>query len=215
MDGSLPGVSFLLPIEFDLAATFLAAITGAWAASRRNYDLVGVCMLAFVTSVGGGLLRDSVFVMQIPVVMQNSGYLWAILTAVLVGVLTFRYAERFGNLFAYTDALAIGVYGIYGANRALIAGLPPEAAIVVGLCNAVGGGLIRDILVREEPIMFKPGQLYTLAAFSGCVVFVALSHSYGMDTQRAAWIAIFVTVLLRLLAIRFNWMTRPVKAWTD
>ena len=215
MDGSLPGVSFLLPIEFDLAATFLAAITGAWAASRRGYDLVGVCMLAFVASVGGGLLRDSVFVMQIPVVMQNSGYLWAILTAVLAGVLTFRYAERFGDLFAYTDALAIGVYGVYGANRALIAGLPPEGAVVVGLCNAVGGGLIRDILVREEPIMFKPGQLYTLAAFSGCVVFVVLSHIYGMDTQRAAWTAIFVTVLLRLLAIRFNWMTRPVRAWTD
>ena len=107
------------------------------------------------------------------------------------------------------------MYGVYGTNRALIAGLPPEAAIVVGLCNAIGGGLIRDILVREEPIMFKPGQLYTLAAFSGCVVFVVLSHSYGMDTQRAAWIAIFVTVLLRLLAIRFNWVTRPVKAWTD
>ncbi|HYR33833.1 MAG TPA: TRIC cation channel family protein [Burkholderiales bacterium] len=207
----MPGVSFLLPIEFDLAATFLAAIAATWAASRRGYDIVGLCVLAFVGSIGGGLLRDSVFIMQIPVAMQHPEYLWAILAAVTVGVLTFRYAERFVHLFAYTDALALGVYGIYGANRALIAGLSPEGAVIVGLCNAVGGGLMRDILVREEPILFKPGQLYTLAALAGVATFVVLSHAYGVDTFQAAWISIFVTALLRLLSIRFNWTTRAVR----
>jgi uncharacterized membrane protein YeiH len=210
---TLPGISFLLPIEFDLAATFLGALTGTWAASRRGYDLVGALMLAFVSSVGGGLLRDSVFLMQIPVVMQHAEYLWTILAAVVVGTLSHRYAERFVHLFAYTDALAMGVYGIYGANRALIAGLSPEGAVVVGLCNAVGGGLVRDILVREEPIMFKPGQFYVVAALAGCIVFVALSNGYGMDDQWVAWIAIAVTVALRLLAVRFNWTTRAVKDW--
>jgi uncharacterized membrane protein YeiH len=207
----MPEVSFLLPIEFDLAATFLAATAATWAASRRGYDIVGLCVLAFVGSIGGGLLRDSVFIMQIPVAMQHPEYLWAILAAVVAGVLTFRYAERFVHLFAYTDALALGVYGIYGANRALIAGLAPEGAVIVGLCNAVGGGLMRDILVREEPILFKPGQLYTLAALAGVASFVVLSHSYGVDTFQAAWISIFVTALLRLLAIRFNWTTRAVR----
>jgi uncharacterized membrane protein YeiH len=207
----MPGVSFLLPLEFDLAATFLAATAATWAASRRGYDIVGLCVLAFVGSIGGGLLRDSVFIMQIPVAMQHPEYLWAILAAVVVGVLTFRYAERFVHLFAYTDALALGVYGIYGANRALIGGLSPEGAVIVGLCNAVGGGLMRDILVREEPILFKPGQLYTLAALAGVATFVVLSHHYGVDTFQAAWISIFVTALLRLLAIRFNWTTRAVR----
>src|SRR5688572_30154756 len=75
--GILQGVSFLLPIEFDLAATFLAALTGVWAASRRGYDLVGAFMLAIVTGVGGGLLRDAVFIAQMPVVMQDARYLWA------------------------------------------------------------------------------------------------------------------------------------------
>jgi uncharacterized membrane protein YeiH len=213
MGEGIPGVSFLLPIQYDYAATFLAALTGVWAASRRGYDFIGVCVLAFVSSTGGGLLRDSVFIMQVPVVMQYTGYLWAIFTAVLIGVLTHRYAERAGNLFAYTDAFALGVYGIYGANRALIAGIPPEGAVVVGLCNAVGGGLIRDILVREEPIMFKPGQLYTLAALAGCVVFVVASHVYGMETHRAAWLAIFLVLSLRLAAIRFDWKTHAVKHW--
>jgi len=211
MTETMPGVSFLLPIQFDLAATLLAAIAATWAASRRGFDLVGVCMLAFVGSVGGGLLRDSVFILQIPVVMQHRDYLWAVLLGVASGMLTFRYAERFVHLFAYTDALSLGVYGIYGANRALIAGISPEGAVIVGLCNAVGGGLLRDVLVSEVPLMFKPGQLYSLAALAGVGLFVVLSHLYGFDTSRAAWISIFFTFAMRLAAIRFNWATRPVK----
>ena len=206
----MPGVSFLLPIEFDLAATFLAAIAATWAASRRGYDFVGLCVIAFVGSVGGGLLRDRVFIRQVPVVMQHSEYLWTVLAGVLVGVLTYRYAERFGDLFAYADAISLGVYGIYGANRALIAGLSPEGAVIVGVCNAVGGGLMRDILAREEPILLKPGQLYALAALAGIAMFVVLSHLYGIDTFQAAWISILATALLRLLAIRFNWATRAM-----
>ena len=212
MTETMPGVSFLLPIQFDLAATFLAAIASTWAASRRGYDLVGVCMLAFVGSVGGGLLRDTVFIMQVPVVMQHASYLWAILLGVLSGLLTYRYAERFTNLFAYTDALSLGVYGVYGANRALIAGLSPEGAVLVGVTNAVGGGLIRDVLVAEVPILFKPGHYYALAALAGVAVFVLLSNRYGIGTHQAAWIAIWSTVAMRLAAIRFNWTTRSVKS---
>ena len=78
--------SFLLPIEFDLAATFLMAMTGVWAASRRGYDIVGAFTLAFVSGVGGGLLRDSIFLSQPPVVMQNPLYLLAVVAAVAVGV---------------------------------------------------------------------------------------------------------------------------------
>ena len=212
MTETMPGISFLLPIQFDLAATFLAAIAATWAALRRGFDITGVCMLAFVGSVGGGLLRDSTFLMQIPVVMQHADYLWAILLGICAGMLTFRYAERFVHLFPYTDALSIGVYGIYGANRALIAGLSPEGAVIVGLCNAVGGGLIRDTLVAEVPLMFKPGQLYSLAALAGVIVFVVLSHVYGFDTYRAAWIAIFFTFAIRLAAIRFDLRTRSLKS---
>ena len=83
----MPTTSFLLPIEFDLAATFLMAMTGVWAASRRGYDVIGAFTLAFVSGVGGGLLRDSVFLSQPPAVMQNPLYLFAVLAAVVIGVL--------------------------------------------------------------------------------------------------------------------------------
>ena len=203
----MPGVSFLLPIWFDLAAVFLFALTGVWAATRRGYDVVGAFVLAFVTGVGGGLLRDAIFLDEIPVVMKDARFLYAVFAALVVGALTQRLAERFELLIAYVDAAAIGVYAVFGANKSLVAGVAPEAAVLVGLCNAVGGGLIRDVVVRDEPLLLKPGQLYFLASLVGCVGFVVLSHHYGIEVETAAWIAIALTLLLRVLAIRFNWRT--------
>ena len=205
--------SFLLPIEFDLAATFLMAMTGVWAASRRGYDVIGAFTLAFVSGVGGGLLRDSVFLSQPPAVMQNPLYLFAVLGAVLIGVLFYRLALRFERLVAYVDAIALAVYAVVGADKALVAGYAPVGAVVIGMTNAVGGGLLRDILVREEPLLFKPGQFYVLAALGGCVLFVVLLRQYGLPVQQAAFASICTTLLLRLLAIRFNWQTFAVTEW--
>jgi uncharacterized membrane protein YeiH len=204
------GVAFQLPIWFDLGAVFLLALTGVWAAGRRGYDIIGAFVMAFVTGVGGGLLRDAVFLQEIPLVMRDVRYLWAVIAAVLVGILTQRLADRFDQFIGYVDATATGAYGVYGANKALLAGLPPEAALLVGVCNAVGGGLVRDVLVREEPVLLKPGTLFAIAALAGCVCFVALSYRYGFETESAAWIAILLTLLIRIFAVRFNWTTKAI-----
>ncbi len=201
-----------LPIEFDLAATFLMAMTGVWAASRRGYDILGAFTLAFVSGVGGGLLRDSIFLSQPPAVLQNPLYLVAVLAAVLIGVLLDRFAERFERLVAYVDAIALAVYAAVGADKAMVAGTALLAAVLIGMTNAVGGGLLRDILVREEPLLFKPGQFYVLAALGGCVLFVALDYN-GVPLEKAAAASICTTLLLRMLAIRFNWKTLAVGEW--
>jgi uncharacterized membrane protein YeiH len=189
------------------------AMTGVWAASRRGYDVIGAFTLAFVSGVGGGLLRDSVFLSQPPAVMQNPFYLFAVLAAVVIGVLLYRAALRFERLLAYIDAIALAVYAVVGADKALVAGYAPVGAVVIGMTNAVGGGLLRDILVREEPLLFKPGQFYVLAALGGCTLFIALAHEYGVPVQQAAFASIATTLLLRLLAIRFNWQTFAVTEW--
>lgn len=209
----MPGVSFLLPIWFDLAAVFLFALTGVWAATRRGYDVVGAFVLAFVTGVGGGLLRDGVFLQVVPAVLRDGRFLWAVLAALLIGILAHRLADRFTALLDYVDALAIGVYAVYGANKSLVAGASPEAAVLVGLLNAVGGGLLRDVIVRDEPLLLKPGQLYFLATLAGCIAFVVLSHLYGVDVQLAAYGAIALTLLLRVAAIHFDWRTRALGTW--
>jgi uncharacterized membrane protein YeiH len=207
------GVPFQLPIEFDLAAVFLFALTGVWIAARRGYDVVGAFILAFATGVGGGLLRDGLFLQEVPLVMQDKRYVWAIVAALAVGALVERFAGRLEHAYNLVDAGATGAYGVYGANKALLAGLPPEAALLVGVCNAVGGGLIRDVLVREEPMLLKPGQLYAIASLFGCIAFVVMSYYYGMGVEASAWIAIAITVVVRMLAVRFDWKTGAFGRW--
>jgi uncharacterized membrane protein YeiH len=136
----------------------------------------------------------------------------AVLAAVALGVLLDPFAERFERLVAYVDAIALAVYAVVGADKALVAGDAPLAAVLIGMANAVGGGLLRDILVREEPLLFKPGQFYVLAALGGCLLFVGLSY-YGLPVEKGAAGGICTTLLLRLLAIRYNWKTLAVAEW--
>ena len=202
---------FHLPIQFDLAAIFLFALTGAWVGIRRHHDFVGVFVLALVTGVGGALIRDGMFLQEVPAVLRDQRYLYAVLGAALLGGLTYRLARRFERVIAAVDALGLGAYAVVGMQKSFAAGLSPMAAVLIGVVNAVGGGILRDVIVREEPLLLKPGQLYVLACLVGCAGFVILSHHYGVEVELAAWSAIAVTVLLRGLAIRFNWRTKALR----
>lgn len=205
---------FYLPIEFDLGAIFLFALTGAWVAIRRDYDFIGVFTLALATGVGGGLIRDSILIQQgVPAFMQDARYIWAVLAATVFGALTFPLALRFDRLVAAVDALGLGAYAVVGVEKALAAGLSPTASILVGVVNATGGGLIRDLLVREEPLLLKPGQYYALAALAGCIMFLVLLQYWQLSVQYAAWSTIAAIFLFRVLAIQFNWRTAPMQHW--
>lgn len=197
---------FTLPIHIDLVATFLFGITGGLAALMRGYDVIGLFALAFVTAVGGGLIRDGVFIQQgPPAVTTDSRY---ILVIVLAGLGTFLFREhvtRFNRVIAWLDALGLGAYAVVGVEKSRHAGLSIAASILVGVINAAGGGLLRDVLVRDEPLLFKPGQFYVLAAFSGCILFVLLVGQLHVEVTRAALISIAVTFVFRILAIHFNW----------
>ncbi len=200
---------FVLPIWFDLSATLLLAVTGAWIAVRRGYDLVGVFVLALVAGVGGALIRDVVFIAQgPPAAVQDSRYLGAVAIGAAVGVVSFRRGPHFERLFAVVDALGLGVYAVVGAQKGLDVGLQPLAALIAGVTNATGGGILRDLLVRSEPLVFQPGQFYVLAALAGCSAFVVMRVYVGVGVEPASLAAIVITFALRLLAIRFNWRTR-------
>jgi uncharacterized membrane protein YeiH len=202
---------FILPIYIDLAATFLFGLTGALAALKRGYDWVGLFALAFATAVGGGLIRDGIFILQgPPAVAKDSRYILVILAAAIVGSLFREHVIRFNKIIAWLDALGLGAYAVVGVQKSLNADLSVAAAILVGVINAAGGGCLRDVLVREEPLVFKPGQFYVLAAICGSLLFVLLTLQVGMEGMPAAAIAIAATFIFRVLAIQFNWKTSPV-----
>jgi uncharacterized membrane protein YeiH len=192
---------------FDLSATFLLAVTGALAGMRKGYDLVGVTVLALVAGVGGALLRDGIFLQQVPVVVTDAGYLLAVLGGAAAAVLFGRQLHRMRLAISVVDALGLGVYAVVGAQKALLFGLPAVAAVLIGAVNAVGGGLLRDVLVREEPFVFKPGEFYALAALAGAVCFTVLAAGLQLPAGRAALASIAVAVGARLASIRLGWRT--------
>ncbi len=202
---------FTLPIQIDLAATFLFGLTGGLAAVKRGYDVIGLFVLTFVTAVGGGLIRDGIFIQQGPPAVAADGrYIIIVVVAGVVAVLFQNHINRFNKVIAWLDALGLGAYAVVGVQKSLLAGLSVEASVIVGLINASGGGLLRDVLVRDEPLLFKPGQYYTLAAFSGCLLFVFLLREIKMEVTDAAYLTIGSTFLFRVLTIQFNWTSRSL-----
>ncbi len=203
--------SVALPIAIDLGATVLFSITGAMVAIRRQYDPVGLFVLALACGLGGGLLRDGVFIQAgPPAAMRNGAYMIAVLVGCIAALVFFPHVERFSKPFLIIDALATAAYGVVGASKALEAGLAISACIFVGVVNAVGSGLIRDVLVREEPLLFKPGQFYVIASLLGVAEFTVATTFFKEPVVPCAIVAIAVTFLLRLLAIIFDWKTRSV-----
>ncbi|PAW69093.1 MAG: hypothetical protein B9S34_00170 [Opitutia bacterium Tous-C1TDCM] len=205
---------FTLPVWFDLGAVFAFALTGALAGIRRGYDIVGVFFLALVSSIGGGLIRDGVFIPNgaATPLLTDARYIQVIVAATITGALFGQHVKRFHRVVALIDALGLGAYAAFGTQKALLAGLSVPAAVLVGVINAAGGGLLRDIIVREEPLVFKPGQFYVLTAVAGAVVFVFLSVHLNLEPTPAAFAAIAFTFAFRVLTIIFNWRTAAVAA---
>lgn len=201
--------TFTLPVTFDLFALFFFGLTGAMVAIRRNYDIVGICALAVVCGAGGGVIRDGIFLQGgPPAIALDPRYFYALGLAVCVGLLVGDRIERFGRTVALLDALGLGAYAVFGTQKALAAGLNPTVSVFIGLINACGGGLLRDIIMREEPLVFKPGQFYVLAALFGALGFVFLIHILEVPPTLAGVIGIVITFLTRYLGIRYNWKTR-------
>jgi len=199
---------FRLPVTFSLVAHFTFGVTGALAGLKRGYDVIGVIFLALITAGGGGLIRDGLLISQGPAAfVTDANLLLVVLVGALLTWLFHRFVDRLGRTIAVIDALGLGAFAVHGVQRSMEAGLSLPAVILGGTITAVGGGLLRDILVRDEPLLFKPGQFYALVAIGGCCLFVALLRT-GWQTPRIdAPVTIAVVFAFRMLAIRFNWHT--------
>jgi uncharacterized membrane protein YeiH len=200
--------AFELPMPLVLLAFFTFGMTGALAGLRRGYDVIGVIFLALITAGGGGVIRDGLLLSSGPAsILLDSRYLLVVIAASVVTMVFHRLIERLDRPIAIIDALGLGAFVILGVERTLAAGLGAPAAVLGGTMTAVGGGLLRDILVREEPLLFKPGQFYALVAIGGACAYLALKRYGDLSANQAAICTILAVFIVRLLAIRFNWRT--------
>jgi len=207
-------LSDILPVPLlvqilDLFGTAAFAVTGAFKAIEHKSDIVGIIILATMTGVAGGIIRDVIFGRIPPLAINNPLYL---IISVATGVVIFflyRMLKKHWNLFLKFDAIGLGVFTVIGATFAYnLFGLNFLAMAFAGVLTAVGGGILRDVFVNEVPIVFVK-ELYASASFIGVVIFFGLLAA-GADLNLAAIPSIVAVTALRLLAMKYNWnLPRP------
>ena len=202
---------FAIPLYFDYFATFAWALSGAVVGVRRGYDIVGVFVIALVSSTGGGLIRDGFLLHRTPALLANGVYLVLIIVATtliglaakrLVSVLSRAWLDK---LIELIDAVGVPAFAIVGMQIALAQGIPIPGVVLVGVINGVGGGLLRDVLARDTPRLLLPGQYSALVVLAACLAFVGLRRGLAMDATQVAFVTIALFFVVRALTIRFNW----------
>lgn len=191
---------------FTLVAVAVSAISGVLIAGKNHFDLFGMIVIALATALGGGSLRDMLLTKNV-FWIQNQLFL---IIALGAGIATFFYARRFRyslKLFLIPDAMGLATFSIAGTMSALSSGAPWLVASFMGVITGVAGGIIRDTMCNEIPIVFK-STLYATISLLGGLVFIALIR-LGLDAAISASIAGILIFLVRLAAIKWG-LSLPV-----
>lgn len=186
----------------DIAGTFAFAISGALVAIRKKFDVFGVLIIAFVTAVGGGMTRD-VLINAHPINwIGDINYIWIILTAVVV---TFLFRSKIAPLrktmFLF-DTIGISVFTLIGVQKGLSFDLHPFVALVMGMSSAVMGGVIRDVLTNEIPLIFHR-EIYASACLAGGMVYLLL-HPLNINEDLLFVISAGIIVTIRTIAVQYK-----------
>ena len=207
-------VDFSFPIDgfisiLDYLGTVAFAVTGASKAIAHQADIFGIIVLATVVGVSGGITRDVIFG-RFPTAFSDPIY---ISMTVIVGVVMFFLYTKFKskmNIWLVFDAVGLGVFSILGASIAYqVVGMEFLPMLFGGMITAIGGGILRDVFVREIPIVFVK-EVYAVASILGIVVFYGILNA-GVEIQVASVIGIVVSTGTRLLAMKYNWNLPKVK----
>jgi uncharacterized membrane protein YeiH len=205
-------------IWYDLGATFFWAVSGAMMGARRGYDVMGIFIVAMVSATGAGLLRDGLFLpVGLPVMVRTPDYLLTVAAGTAAVVLFggwLRRQKRLKDVLTLTDALGMGAYAVVGMTLAAEAGVPFTGVILIGTLNAVGGGLLRDLLLGRTPELLKPSVLTGIASLLGCLLGTAVVQS-GFDRYLAGAVTILCIVGIRMSAVYFDVRSRPLKAFEE
>jgi uncharacterized membrane protein YeiH len=187
----------------DLLGIGVFAVSGALAAGRKRLDLLGVFVLASVTAIGGGTIRDLLLARHPLVWLTDATYLGVIVVAVAVTFAYVRWRRPPLASLLVADALGLALFSVAGAQIAESAGLPAVAVVVLGTVTGVGGGVIRDVLSAEIPFVLRRGNLYASTVIVGIAAYLAL-ESVGVPRQTASLTGMALIAAVRFAAIRWE-----------
>jgi uncharacterized membrane protein YeiH len=192
-----------LLLALDLVGTFVFALAGATAGVRRQLDIFGVAVLSFVTACSGGIARDVLIGAVPPAALSDWRY---VATSLLAGFFAFRWhalIERVQNPVQLFDAAGLALFAVTGALKALAFGLHPAMAALLGMLTGIGGGMARDVLLAQVPVVLR-SDLYAVAALAGAAV-VAIGSRFGLAPVLTALGGALLCFGLRMVAIRRGW----------
>lgn len=197
-------------IEF--LGTFAFAISGIRLASAKKFDWFGAFVVGFVTAIGGGTVRD-LLIGVTPFWLQNSIYLWCTLLALIAVVIFHRQVIRFDNTIFIFDCIGLGLFVVVGTEKTLSHGFDPWVAVIMGTMTGAMGGMIRDILINEIPLIFRK-EIYALACVIGGVIFTLGNHS-GLSLLLNEIITAMSVILIRIFAVKYHWHLPILKGVED
>lgn len=187
----------------DLAGVAVFAISGTLMAFKKHMDGFGVVVLAAVTAIGGGTVRD--MILNVPVYwLTDHNFFIVILLAALTTIGLLRITHWFPlRYLLLADAIGLAFFNMMGLQKALSLGTTPLVAIFLGVMTGVFGGLIRDVICREIPLVLK-GELYAMTCVAGGVAYIAVEYATG-HMHLAMLVCVCTTLLMRLAAIHWHW----------
>jgi len=190
----------------EVVAVLAAAFSGFAEAQRKQMDLVGVYVVAFITAFGGGTLRDILLDRRPFFWVEHEQYPIIILAMTLVATPLLRLAHRIipNGAFVVADAVGLAFFSISGVALALAAGTTPFVAAMMGVVTGVFGGVLRDVVLNDVPMVLRDGRPYAIVAFLGCWLYLLMLQA-GASGGLALWTAAGVTTGVRLLAWRYGW----------
>lgn len=193
-----PSASLIKVVE--IAALFIGAFSGFIEARRKNMDIVGVFTVAFIAAFGGGTLRDILLDRRPLFWVQHQEYaimifLLALFASPFMRFMTKVVSER---LIVTADAFGLGLFSVAGVATALEADMPVFVAAMMGVITGTFGGVLRDIVCNEVPMVFRDGKPYAICAFAGCLMYL-LMHKLGLNPNLALWASALLIVVMRLV----------------
>ncbi|WEV68637.1 TRIC cation channel family protein [Bifidobacterium sp. ESL0775] len=200
---------FFWAIEY--IATFCCGLLGGLCAVKKKYDFIAILMTVWLTGLGGGIIRDVLLGIFPPVGVSDKGLVITCLLASVTVAIIYPEVDRLKWIMVGLDALALGLYAVNGTQKALIYHTSGMTAVFMGLITAIGGGLIRDILINDVPSVIRDSHWYAVPALIGSILTVFVTRAYqaghipfSLEVTFDIAIVAFV-VILRVLSVRFDW----------